>query len=193
MIERPQKIYRGRFWFYLWKVMGFLFALWIFLCGSILPFAIGIDSFVGVISSHRPPIWVGGICTIAGCFCFWLVANWVLAFPEIGTSQTYLWFRHFGIWQKLRWIDVGTIDLGDLGGEEGIYIFSEQLPVYQRFSTFDPGTRGKIVRSPSNSRKGRALFISPSLENYQELVEAVPKLRWQATQRRRQEKRRHQR
>ncbi|MFN8440426.1 MAG: hypothetical protein U0175_06655 [Caldilineaceae bacterium] len=84
----------------------------------------------------------------------------------------------------MRWIDIGGIDLGIWKGEEGIYVFSQRLPIYQRFSAIDPGSRGRIVRLPTNNKKGRAIFVSPLLKDYRELIETLPKLRWQAMHRR---------
>lgn len=189
MKEGPERIFRGGIGFYLGKVITFFIALVFVISGFVIPLFALVLYLTGEISRQPPSLWLVLLFALLGGFSFWLAGNWWLAFPEIGISKNYLWFRHFGIWQTVRWVDITVIAESQQAIDGGLYVYSERLPIYQRFSTSDLGAKGRITAPPANRKRGRALFISPALRGYRELSTMLPKLRQKAMLRRHQEKR----
>lgn len=189
MKERPEWVFRGRIGFYLWKVIYFLIALLLVTSCLIVPlFALLL--YITEEIPQPPLLWPVVLFALIGLSTLWLAGNWLLAFAEIGVSRNYLWFRHFGVWQAVRWLDITVIDESRASVEGGLYVYSAQLPIYHRCTTADPGVKSRITEPPASGKRGRALYISPSLRGYDELSLIIPKWRWKAVQRRHQEKRR---
>lgn len=190
MKERPERIFRGGIGFYFGKVITFFIALMFVTSSLIVPLFANLLYITKRILSEPPPLWLSILFVLIGLFSLWLAGNWLLAYAEIGVSKNYLWFRHFGVWQTVRWLDITVIDESRASAEGGLYVYSAQLPIYQRCTTADLGMKGRVTEPPASGKRGRALYISPSLRGYDELSMIIPKWRWKAVQRRHQEKRR---
>lgn len=190
MNERPERVFRGGIGFYLGKVITLFIALILVTSCLIVPLLALLLTITKEIPREPPSLWPVVLFALVGLFSLWLAGNWLLAFAEIGVSKNYLWFRHFGVWQTLRWLDITVIDESRASVKGGLYVYSAQLPIYQRCTTADLGMKGRVTEPPASGKRGRALYISPSLRRYDELSVIIPQWRWKAVQRRHQEKRR---
>jgi hypothetical protein len=190
MKERPERVFRGGIGFYFGKVTTLFKALMLVSpCLIVALFAI-LLIMTKEIPREPTSLWLLALLVLIGLFNLWLTGHWLLAFAEIGVSKNYLWFRHFGLWQTLRWLDITVIDESRASVEGGLYVYSAQLPLYHHCSTVDIGMNDRVTEPPASGKRGRALYISPSLRDYDELSLVIPQWRWKATQRRHQEKRR---
>ena len=80
-------------------------------------------------------------------------------YPEIGISETHLWYRHFGFWHTVPWDEIETVSTAKtLFLTQGLVVYSSRLLLYYWFFGIAYGRKA-----------GKVLFVPNRLTRFDEL------------------------
>lgn len=171
MNERPERIFRGTLIFYLGKGFALFVAGLIITWGCLFPLIIIFTELVttGWASGAGAAIVLLVVFATVGIR---IVGNLLLDFPEIGVSRHYLWFRHFGVWQAVRWSAITAVDRRQQV-TTGIYLYADTLPWYHQWTTANFGLDPRLRLERPKLKPGKALFIAAHLRGYADLCQLI--------------------